>query len=344
MRQAHASLRVGGHRRSGPADDEQRALLGLSRPGIHWVYFTPLRQNGPLWTEFIIWSSLIGCVMCVTGPGVGRLCAFHRSRRFRLKRVPAHSPYAGMMKWHHYAGLLFGVITLTWTYSGLLSMGPFNWFQPAGGRGGAPRRNARPERACRSRPSRSTGMRAAHDAFSPVLRAQVAWSSSQFQGELYLGGRRAPRRCRRPIGGASPSLLPRATAAASRAAIRRRLSSGGRHVHELPEGRDGRGRTRHDARRSRWRIRSGSRHTTATTTIRARRVRCRCCASATTTRRRPGSTLTRRVARSFSGTRRSPGCAAGCIRDCTASTSRSSITSDRSGTLSSSSSASAGRC
>jgi hypothetical protein len=27
--------------------------------------------------------------------------------------------------WHHYAGLLFGVVTLTWTYSGLLSMGPF---------------------------------------------------------------------------------------------------------------------------------------------------------------------------------------------------------------------------
>jgi hypothetical protein len=32
------------------------------------------------------------------------------------------------MKWHHYAGLIFGVVTLTWTYSGLLSMGPFNWF------------------------------------------------------------------------------------------------------------------------------------------------------------------------------------------------------------------------
>jgi hypothetical protein len=32
------------------------------------------------------------------------------------------------MKWHHYAGLLFGVVTLTWTYSGLLSMAPFNWF------------------------------------------------------------------------------------------------------------------------------------------------------------------------------------------------------------------------
>jgi hypothetical protein len=36
------------------------------------------------------------------------------------------------MKWHHYAGLIFGVITLTWTYSGLLSMGPFDWFSTPG--------------------------------------------------------------------------------------------------------------------------------------------------------------------------------------------------------------------
>jgi hypothetical protein len=33
------------------------------------------------------------------------------------------------MKWHHIAGLIFGLVTLTWTYSGLLSMGPFNWFR-----------------------------------------------------------------------------------------------------------------------------------------------------------------------------------------------------------------------
>ena len=44
---------------------------GYLGPVIHWVYFTPLRQNGPLWTEFVIWSSLIGCVMCVTGSGLG---------------------------------------------------------------------------------------------------------------------------------------------------------------------------------------------------------------------------------------------------------------------------------
>ena len=33
--------------------------------------------------------------------------------------------YAGWLRWHHYAGLLFGVVTFTWTLSGMLSMDPF---------------------------------------------------------------------------------------------------------------------------------------------------------------------------------------------------------------------------
>lgn len=105
---------------------------GYLGPVIHWVYFTPLRRNGPLWTEFIIWSSLIGCVMCITGLVWG-LWRFSPLRSYRLRREPSRTPYAGWMLWHHYAGLLFGVVTLTWTYSGLLSMGPFNWFRPPAG-------------------------------------------------------------------------------------------------------------------------------------------------------------------------------------------------------------------
>jgi PepSY-associated transmembrane protein len=101
---------------------------GYLGPVIHWVYFTPFRKTGRPWFEFVVWSSLVGCVMCVSGLvwGLWRLSPMSR---YRLKRVPAASPYAGWMKWHHYAGLLFGAVTLTWTYSGLLSMGPFNWFQ-----------------------------------------------------------------------------------------------------------------------------------------------------------------------------------------------------------------------
>jgi hypothetical protein len=100
---------------------------GYLGPVLHWVYFTPLRRTGRPWFEFVVWSSLIGCVMCLSGLVWG-IWRFSPTSRFRLKRVRHASPYAGWMKWHHYAGLLFGVVTLTWTYSGLLSMGPFNWF------------------------------------------------------------------------------------------------------------------------------------------------------------------------------------------------------------------------
>ena len=104
---------------------------GYLGPVTHWVYFTPLRANGSVWAEFIIWASVIGCFMCITGLvwGVWR---YSPTSRFRKKRVPSQSPYAGYLKWHHYAGLIFGVVTLTWTYSGLLSMGPFNWFSSPG--------------------------------------------------------------------------------------------------------------------------------------------------------------------------------------------------------------------
>lgn len=91
-------------------------------PVAHWLYLPLLRRNGPLWTQVIIWSSALGCVLCVTGliAGVWRL-----GRRGR-------SPYAGWLRWHHHAGLLFGVVTSTWTFSGLLSMGPFAWLSDQG--------------------------------------------------------------------------------------------------------------------------------------------------------------------------------------------------------------------
>jgi len=93
---------------------------------IHWIYFTPLRRQSTLWAQSIIWVSIAGSVMCLTGLvwGVWR---FSPVGRFRLKRERSHSPYAGMMLWHHYAGLAFGLTTFTWILSGLLSMDPWDW-------------------------------------------------------------------------------------------------------------------------------------------------------------------------------------------------------------------------
>jgi hypothetical protein len=93
---------------------------------LHWLYFTPLRRNAALWNEVIVWASIAGTVLCVAGIawGVWRLAP---RRGYRLRDRRQWSPYAGWMRWHHYAGLIFGVVTTTWIFSGLLSMDPWDW-------------------------------------------------------------------------------------------------------------------------------------------------------------------------------------------------------------------------
>jgi hypothetical protein len=94
---------------------------------FHWIYFTPIRRHGAVWTQLIIWTSIAGSLLCLTGIAWG-LWRYSASSRYRLRGVPhTHSPYAGMMRWHHYAGLGFGLCTFTWVFSGLLSMNPWNW-------------------------------------------------------------------------------------------------------------------------------------------------------------------------------------------------------------------------
>ena len=36
------------------------------------------------------------------------------------------------MRWHYVAGVIFGVFTLTWVFSGLLSMEPYAWTNATG--------------------------------------------------------------------------------------------------------------------------------------------------------------------------------------------------------------------
>lgn len=93
-------------------------------PVAHWLYVPVLRRNGPLWTQTILWTSGLGLVLCLSGLVAGVL-RFSPARRYVIGRERTMTPYTGWMKWHHYAGLAFGLVTLTWTFSGLLSMGPF---------------------------------------------------------------------------------------------------------------------------------------------------------------------------------------------------------------------------
>ena len=41
-------------------------------------------------------------------------------------------PYRGLFYWHHVTGLVFGVVTLTWVVSGLVSMNPWGFLDSRG--------------------------------------------------------------------------------------------------------------------------------------------------------------------------------------------------------------------
>jgi hypothetical protein len=101
----------------------------------HWFYFTPLRKNGPTWSRVVIWSSGIGTFAAILGLMVAAWM-YSPSKRYRYEGTPTSIPYRGQKRWHMVLGLIFGIATATWAFSGMLSMDPF----PTD-RGGPPRGN-----------------------------------------------------------------------------------------------------------------------------------------------------------------------------------------------------------
>ena len=94
----------------------------------HWLYFAALRTNQPLWYRIVVWTSALACVLAVLGL-ILAVTQFRRQRPFALSTA---IPYAGWMRWHYITGAVFGVFTLTWAFSGLLSMEPFAWTNATG--------------------------------------------------------------------------------------------------------------------------------------------------------------------------------------------------------------------
>ena len=85
----------------------------------HWLYPSMLRMNAALWTQVVIWTSVLGSFLAATGLWIGVQ---------RIGHKPGHiSPYKRVWYWHHISGLVFGVLTLTWVFSGLLTMNPWGW-------------------------------------------------------------------------------------------------------------------------------------------------------------------------------------------------------------------------
>lgn len=92
---------------------------------VHWLYPTALRQHTALWRQVVIWLTIVSLFLTVIGVYVGL-------RQFRTRRNGRRSPYRGWALWHHYAGLVFGLFTLTWLISGLFSMGPLGALEGRG--------------------------------------------------------------------------------------------------------------------------------------------------------------------------------------------------------------------
>ena len=94
----------------------------------HWLYFTPLRVQQPLWYDIMVWTSTLACVLAVVGLVIG----FIKLRWTRPFKLSTAIPYAGWMRWHYITGMVFGVTTLTFAFSGLLSMEPYEWTNAEG--------------------------------------------------------------------------------------------------------------------------------------------------------------------------------------------------------------------
>jgi hypothetical protein len=79
----------------------------------HWMYFRALRLNDALWTRVVLWTSGLGIVSVALG--------------LVLSLTQMRTKYVGWMRWHYVTGVVFGVLTLTWVFSGWLSMDPIEY-------------------------------------------------------------------------------------------------------------------------------------------------------------------------------------------------------------------------
>jgi hypothetical protein len=159
-----------------------------------------LRQNPTAWSQVVIWTSLIGCFLTTTGIWVGI------SRLRRGKDGTIGSPYRGLWWWHHMAGLVFGLLALTWVGSGLFSMSPWGVFDSDAGL---------VERQRLAGAMRWTDMRAALAKMNQLPINTVRVESAPLGGKMALVAIAADGRMVRLNSSGKPAILTRADVAAA---------------------------------------------------------------------------------------------------------------------------------
>lgn len=100
-------------------------VLNIFGAVTHWIYPTIIRKHQLLWEWIVDVLSGIGVLLAISGLWIGWLRWNRRARPGKTK-----VPYRGLMRWHYFSGIIFGVVTVTWMFSGLLSMNPLKLNPP----------------------------------------------------------------------------------------------------------------------------------------------------------------------------------------------------------------------
>ncbi|MBV8843528.1 MAG: hypothetical protein JO307_12025 [Bryobacterales bacterium] len=101
--------------------DRRGRILAISGYVLHNLFF--FRQR-TWWTPLLDWIAWTALLMAVTGVVLG-IWRVALKPRFRQKGVLSYTPYSGWMKWHHYAGLIFGLFSISWILSGMIPITTF---------------------------------------------------------------------------------------------------------------------------------------------------------------------------------------------------------------------------
>lgn len=169
----------------------------------HWLYFAPFRRRAGVWSNSIIALSAAGTVLCIVGVAWG-LWRIAPIRGYRLRDHQQWTPYSFLMRWHHYLGLIFGVTTSLWVFSGLLSMDPWNWSPST-----APTRDQRLRLAAGAMSTADLSaarIRRALEAFRPRMAKEI--EIVRFRGHYYAGAAEGTVSLDAPHLGAAEQLPP----------------------------------------------------------------------------------------------------------------------------------------
>jgi PepSY-associated TM region len=155
----------------------------------HWLYVFELRRHPGPWSQVVVAASLLGCFLTLTGLYLG------------LRRLPVFSRRAlhGARAWHHVSGVVFGLFTLSWVGSGLMTMQPWGLLDssPLG------------QKPLRGRPPTKAQLQTALRALSTALEDSpfVSLESQPTDGTPFFIARRADGRAQRLDAAGHPAPL-----------------------------------------------------------------------------------------------------------------------------------------